>query len=139
MDIGRGNSYTLQTLLQGSSYVRRPGSAYCGSAGGAPIGDAPPRIKEDDLRGPRLLIAKFRSRDGNRGVFFFISDSSFTESPSSHTMFRATLPEDDQSRSTRQPGWGIRTGLETAIDRRRIRGPGKFYRVVPMTILIRTR
>lgn len=86
------NSYTLQSLLHGSSYARRSGCASCGSAGGGPIGDAPPRNKELDLRGPRLLIAKFRSRDGNRGVFFFISVNSFTESPSSQTIFRAILP-----------------------------------------------
>lgn len=71
--------------------MRRSGSAAsCGSTGGAPIGDAPPMIKEEDLQGPRLLIAKFRSREGNRGVFFFISVTSFTESPLSQTILLAS-------------------------------------------------
>lgn len=73
--------------------MRRSGSAVsCGSIGGAPIGDAPPMISEEDLRGPRLLIAKFRSREGNRGVFFFISVTSFTESSLSQTILLAISP-----------------------------------------------
>lgn len=49
-------------------------------------GVRPPRLKENVLLTPRLLIAKFRSREGNRGVFFLISVSSFTDNPSSQTM-----------------------------------------------------
>lgn len=49
-------------------------------------GVRPPRLKENVLLTPRLLIAKFRSREGNRGVFFLISVSSFTDNPSSQTI-----------------------------------------------------
>lgn len=135
-DKGKGNSYKLQLLSQRSSYVRRSGSVSCDSAGKAPIADASPRIKEYDMRGLRLLIAKFRSRDGNRGVFSFISDSSLTKSPSFHTMFCVILLEMINCVRRAKLEIPVRIGLEMATVRRKIRKPSNFYRATLMTILL---
>ena len=78
------------------------------SGGGPANGDALPRLRDAFIREPRLLIAKFRSREGNRGVFFLISVSSFTESPSSQTM----VTYDHSRRSNDEIEWLDRIGDE---------------------------
>lgn len=60
------------------------------SGGGATKGDAFPRPREKVLLTPRRLMAKFRSLEGNLGVFFLMSVSSLTDSPSSQTIVPST-------------------------------------------------
>lgn len=82
--------YSMGTLLlDESSVVKSVRSSSCISGGRAATGNGLARPNANGLRPPRLRIAKFRSLDGNRGVFFRISISSITDSPSSQTIFEA--------------------------------------------------
>lgn len=88
--------YGWQTsLLQARSWVELSlarSSSWMSSCGPG-NGVRPPRLKENVLLTPRRLIAKFRSLEGNRGVFFLISVSSFTDNPSSQTIVTESTRE----------------------------------------------